>query len=342
MTKEMGLIAVLAFALMGQVGHSAEMPATRPATRPLYEPGKGPLRTVMHSLKLHDGKREKDLAVLAVFPLEGGPYPVIVFSHGASAMGLAYLPLLEYWATHGYVVLAPTHADSLLIDHETLAQIIEKIPTDCDGWKNRVADIELVIDSIPSLPEQEKRMAGKMDEHHLGMGGHSYGGFTAELISGATVTLSDGSKDVSFADKRVLAVEVLSGLGRYLNKVGLHDHSWDHVALPMLVETGTKDGDPKRPPMNPQWQLEPYAFSPAGDKFSVNIEGVNHFTFVGEGGLSLIGETARTQKKLFTYIQMTTLAFWDAYLKNDAPAKKWLLSHQLMADTDGVVKMENK
>jgi len=327
MRKEFTLIAIIATALLGQVGHAGDTPATQPATA---------------DLKLHDAQRDKDLPLLAVFPTDGGPYPVIVFSHGASANGLDYLPLLEYWASHGYVVLAPTHADSMLLTKETLAEIIAKIPTDCAGWKNRVADVELVIDAIPKLPEQDKHLARKMDEHHLGVCGHSYGGFTSELIAGATVVMQAGAPPVSFADKRVQAVEVLSGLGRYLNNLGLQDHSWDKVTLPMLAETGTQDGDPKHRGMVPLWQLEPYAFSPPGDKYAVNIAGVNHFTFVGEGGLLLIGEHGKQQRKLFTYIQMTTLAFWDAYLKGDANAKNWLQTHQLMTDTNGVVKMESK
>src|ERR1043165_9954210 len=61
---------------------------------------------------LHDSARNKDLYMTIEYPTRGGPYPVIVFSHGFGGSNTAYTPLTEYWAGHGYIGLKPSHADS--------------------------------------------------------------------------------------------------------------------------------------------------------------------------------------------------------------------------------------
>src|ERR1041385_257962 len=61
---------------------------------------------------LHDAARNKDLYMTIEYPTRGGPYPVIVFSHGFGGSNVGYTPLTEYWAGHGYIVIKPSHADS--------------------------------------------------------------------------------------------------------------------------------------------------------------------------------------------------------------------------------------
>jgi predicted dienelactone hydrolase len=49
---------------------------------------------------------------------QAGQFPVIVFSHGAGGSGQNYFPLTHYWATHGYVIIQPTHNDSIALRRE--------------------------------------------------------------------------------------------------------------------------------------------------------------------------------------------------------------------------------
>src|SRR5262245_59492662 len=42
---------------------------------------------------------------------DGGPYPVVVFSHGFSANAVWYSHLPEHLASHGFVVVAPEHVE---------------------------------------------------------------------------------------------------------------------------------------------------------------------------------------------------------------------------------------
>src|SRR5262245_11053317 len=75
------------------------------------KPGSFTVRSV-EKLVLHDASRNKDLELRITWPDAGGPFPTIVFSHGAFGSKDNYLTLTEYWASYGYVVLQPTHSDS--------------------------------------------------------------------------------------------------------------------------------------------------------------------------------------------------------------------------------------
>jgi predicted dienelactone hydrolase len=63
-----------------------------------------------HSIR--DEKRGKDLSVRIHHPKGPGPFPVIVFSHGFGAGKTAFTPITEHWASHGFVVISPDHADA--------------------------------------------------------------------------------------------------------------------------------------------------------------------------------------------------------------------------------------
>ena len=72
----------------------------------------------------------------------------------------------------------------------------------------------------------------------------------------------------------------------------------------------------------PDWKKEPYLFSPPGDKYLVYIEGANHMSF--GGGLGSRGS------KPTEVVKATSLAFWNAYLKDDAAAKTSLQSGEVL------------
>jgi predicted dienelactone hydrolase len=65
------------------------------------------------NLSLKDMARKKDLTCKVYYPKTGGPYPVILFSHGFGGNQDGFGPIGKHWASHGYVVIHPTHADGL-------------------------------------------------------------------------------------------------------------------------------------------------------------------------------------------------------------------------------------
>src|SRR6476660_9432957 len=88
---------------------------------PAYDTGEGSLHVASANFSIHDAARNKDLPITAYFPKEGG-YPVIVFSHGALGSGKSYVNLHSFWASRGYVCLAPTHDDSLTLHPQQIRE----------------------------------------------------------------------------------------------------------------------------------------------------------------------------------------------------------------------------
>jgi predicted dienelactone hydrolase len=74
----------------------------------------GPYGVVtIEGLALHDEARHRDIPLKIHLPDAPGPFPVIVFSHGALASKDDYAGLARYWASFGYVSVHPSHADSI-------------------------------------------------------------------------------------------------------------------------------------------------------------------------------------------------------------------------------------
>jgi predicted dienelactone hydrolase len=119
---------------------------------------------------------------------------------------------------------------------------------------------------------------------------------------------------------------------------GLTEDSFDHVSLPYLGITGTLDN--VGPVARPAWHKIPFDRSQAGDKYEVLIQGANHMSFITARTL-LPGQATRAQSML-EYTNSAALAFWDAYLKNDPAAKRYLHSDALEGSSHGAAKIARR
>jgi predicted dienelactone hydrolase len=253
------------------------------------------------------------------------PMPVIIFSHGLGASGAAYTALLEHWASHGYVCIAPTHADS-----QTL--LGRGARPDMRGWAERALDVRIVIDSLNPLQEMYPQLRDRIDVSRIGVAGHSFGAYTAQLIGGATIDIPGVEKGRSFADHRPAAVLLMSPQGT--EQQGLTKQSWREFAKAMMVMTGSEDRGVRG--QDAQWRLEPFTFAPEGDKYAVLIEGANHFSFSGRLA------RGENQQAIFDSIKAISLAFWDAHLKRDEEAKARLQSGEVATSDHVTVQFQHK
>jgi predicted dienelactone hydrolase len=105
----------------------------------------------------------------------GGPYPLVVFSHGFSLSPIVYSTLVEHYASQGYVVLAPEHNEGF--DGSLTGFWSELI--------DRPVDIRRTIDYAEQLTKSGEPLAGMIDLDHVAVVGHSYGGYTALAAAGA-------------------------------------------------------------------------------------------------------------------------------------------------------------
>src|SRR5262245_51240371 len=221
-------------------------------------------------LVLNDSDRTKQIQLRIHYPDARGPFPLIVWSHGAGGSKDNYLTLMEHWASYGYVTIQPTHSDSRLLAAKPSERVSFR------DWQNRPADITFILNSLPQIEATGPALKGMIDSERIGVGGHSYGANTAQLIGGARAFPIGGEK--TFEDSRVTAVMLLSGQGpgEMLTEI-----SWSSFKKPMFVMSGSADG-PTRTGQPAEWRKKPYELSPPGDKHLVWVDGLDH----GYGGIT--------------------------------------------------------
>ena len=290
---------------------------------------------------LHDGTRDKDLHLRIFYPEGPGPFPIIVFSHGAGGSQNCCDALTQHWASYGYVTLQPTHEDSTAqrnnsgaADDNFLRAVRDALKKP-ELWESRPKDVSFLLNALPALEERVPGLAGRLDTADIGVGGHSMGAFTADAIAGARVDLPN-HPGTSFADSRVKAALLLSPQGP--GEFGLTEHSWDQVRVPLLSMTGSLDRSANR--QGPDWKKIPFERSEPGDKYHVFISGANHMSFVS--ARTLMPARAAQGEMILAYVNSASLAFWDAYLKADPAAKRYLQSDALPRFSEGAVHLSRR
>lgn len=102
--------------------------------------------------------------------------PVFVFSHGHRVFPAASVYILEHFASHGWLVVAPEHTgDTTSLEDERTTDIY---------WQ-RGADISASLDFVLA---DGGVFDGLASDRIVG-GGHSFGGYTMALVNGATLDL---------------------------------------------------------------------------------------------------------------------------------------------------------
>lgn len=241
------LAVVLLMLLVSACAHS-------PACDPL------PVDVVTSEL-LHDDERRSQVDVYS--PRSGGPYPLVAFSHGAFSAPERYAALLRAIAASGFVVVAPLHIDSELLN--TGGQP----PPHAETWSTRKADLRLVADAVPAI---EAVLAGvkitAVDEGYL-VAGHSYGAFIAQVLAGATAIGEDAS-----VDRRIEGVIAFSPPGPLPGFIA--DDAWDGLSVPQLLITGTAD---VLPGFLDDWKLHTLAYqrAEAGQQWLWVGKDVDHY-----------------------------------------------------------------
>lgn len=284
-------------------------------------------------ISLHFAPKKRALDIRVTYPAAGRNLPVILWSHGAFGSRDAYGPLVNYWAAHGYVVIQPTHQDS--ISKGTLPSLSN--PLAFREWDTRPQEISYLIDHVDDIIAQVPDLATVMDRQTIGAGGHSYGAHTSMLLAGITVkTGLINKKRKTFGDDRIRAFAIISpqGTGRLMD-----EQSYATLRAPALFVTGSHDEVGANPPPY-TWRLQPFLFAPPHDKYLLFIDGAYH-NFGGISGRNFRWSGAPDPEQV-AVIQRTTLAFFEAYLKNDLAALDYLRHNQLASLSRGKFQITAK
>jgi predicted dienelactone hydrolase len=313
---------------------------TEAASRSRYtsDPGPTPVGAIPDAA-LRDPQRDREILLNIDYPTRGGPHPLLIWSHAGGGSNRAYTGLSSHWAGYGYVVIRPAHGDSPE-NEEPAAEV----------WRNRVRDVTFVLDSLDALEQKYPELQGKIDRSRIGVGGHARGAVTAMQLGG----LQMFPGPVSSADARVKAIVAMSPPGPR-ESWGIRTESFAAIKVPALFITGTLDKG-SRDDETPEWRRQAFDLAPEGDKWLMVIQGARMATFTGRLD-SFVEEASRTrdpvpldpradpreveqerqrransrgiaagqqERALFGIAKSLSLAFWDAYLMNDATGREHL------------------
>lgn len=260
---------------------------------------------------------DRDISLRISYPVgDGGPYPVVVLSHGGGCAGGSYGVIGDHWASHGYMVIQPTHPDSISTGFDMAAVD----PRRMEGIiRERLTDMSVILDGLQTLESSVPAIAGKIDADRVVAAGHSMGGATALLATGMVLENPFSKQRVESAETRYDALLLLSEPG---HNPTLPDEPWRAVSLPTLIYTGTNDyGSESRGNTNIPFE---YAIvnEPAGldvPKHHLWIDDVDHFI----GGAWCKIEEAYDQEAV-SVLRGVSTAFLDAYAKQDEGAVAFL------------------
>jgi predicted dienelactone hydrolase len=179
-----------------------------------------------------------------------GSYPLVVFSHGFGGLSLQSVPLMEQLASHGFVVVAPSHTGNTQDDSSSPNPEADRFP-----------DIAFVIDEMAAAnSDAGSAFFGHVDATNVGVAGHSYGGMTAQFMAAGY----GGAP----ADPRVKAIVPVAP-----SSASLSDEQLAGITIPTTLIVGTLDG------LQPQALRSFNGQASAPDLSLVEVIGANHTHF---------------------------------------------------------------
>lgn len=267
----------------------------------------GQTPVTVSTLTVVDESRNRSIPVLVRSIPRRAPAPLVVFSHGGLADEFVFPDFGNRLARAGFIVLYPRHADSRLNSNSGgLFGMNNNL--------NRVRDVSAMLDRLAQVEQAVPHLRGMIDRERIGVAGHSYGAYVAQVIGGARVLVS--GRYTSLQDKRVDAVMPISAQGIDAN-YGLGADSWRELRLPLFTITGTLDSGAAQF-NDPNFNLLEYKGacffrSVPGDKFMMVITGARHTSFGNPAGGTATQLTSEYGE-----------IFFRAYLMNDTRSAKLL------------------
>ena len=296
----------------------------------------------INGIQLQNMNSGRTMEVLVRYPKGPGPYPLVIFSHGALSNEQAFGAASEHWASHGYIVIHPKHADARESDRsrgfdggQSAVSTTSRKPlirrgggvglgafggaNSGQGRIERIRDVTHILDALEQFEALISPLKGKLKVDAIAVAGHSLGAYVAQCHGGVK-TLVDG-RLADLSDSRVKCVVPISAQGES-QSYGLTADSWMEALTPAMHITGTRDRSAPDRPGGPMGDVKnkvmPFERSPAGGKYLLTIEGATHVSFGGRLG----NISGRVNAGDLT--KVVSLVFLEAWLRDDADARAWL------------------
>lgn len=249
--------------------------------------------------------------------------PVIIWSHGFGGNRDGASFISRHLAGQGYTLVHITHigTDSSLWEGKDGHpwDVLRNAKISREVTLDRMYDVPFVLDQLEHWAKENPEIGDIMDLTCIGMSGHSFGAMTTQVMAG--MQFPDLNNDLqTIRDKRLCCGIVYSPVPiAHLTNESPAD-IYGGIEIPLLHMTGTEDESP----------LEGYGYKHRllvrdhanhPEQYTQILEGGDHMVYNGTRG-KLTNNDKREEHE--REILHAAHAFWDAYLKDDAGAKKWL------------------
>ncbi|HVO86933.1 MAG TPA: hypothetical protein VMV45_00205, partial [Casimicrobiaceae bacterium] len=182
-----------------------------------------------------------------IFATDAASFPVLLFSSGLDGSPLTdgYITAITFFASYGYVVVAPFHGDARFVDLH-LQDISDAIFAALHFSDYTAMQAARPLSLSASLDAVLARFsfAGRMDQNRIGGFGASLGAEALMLMRGAQLTDSVGlsSKVVTNDTRLKAAVGYVPYFGQVIFPAfGRDQRGIDNVTMPYLAISGTND-----------------------------------------------------------------------------------------------------
>lgn len=296
----------------------------------------GPYKVVLKRGDFVDESRQNEDGSVRAIPYkiyhpaeaQSEKFPLILWSHGfgGNRDGAGFIS--RYVASHGYVIAHLTHhgTDSSLWEGkdghpwDILRQTKVSRPTTV----NRFKDIPFALDALHEWAQDNPDIGQVIDFDHIGMSGHSFGALSTQVAAGQL--FGDENEELhSLREDRIQAGVLYSPVpvaDHLLDRIkDLEDvNIYESISIPLLHMTGTADDAPIGG-ADYTHRLKVFENTGHPEKYLLVKEGGDHMVYNGTRGKLDKNPLRETHEEL---IQIFSLAFWDAKLKNNAAAQRWL------------------
>lgn len=298
--------------------------STLAALFPLLAPAYDPLvisnsfKPSYSDLTLTDASRKREVPIRVYWPKEGGPAPVVLFSHGLGGSRENNGYLGQHFSARGYVVVHTQHigSDESVWKGVSAGKRMDSMRKAASGENLmlRIKDVSFVLDELERLNTSDAKFKGRLDLTKVGMSGHSFGAMTTQATSGQSFP-GVGQR---YTDSRIKAAITYSGSAPGNGNTA--KSTFGSVKIPWLVMTGTHDTSVIGG-ATVETRKAVFPALPAGDKYGLVLFEAEHSAFSERG---LPGDRNKRNPNHHRAILGLSTAFWDAYLKGNSEAKAWL------------------
>ena len=168
----------------------------------------------------------------------------------------------------GFVVLAPTHRDSVSLG-------VKRGTNDPRYFAWRLDDMARVHASLAQLEARIPALARRIDITRIAATGHSFGGLVAQTLGGATYFDPLRGTTQSRALPGVKSVIIFSGAGIFTPLLRAEDFA--ALTLPTLVTVGTQDLQQAPELTGYQWRRQPYDLIASREKYLLTLNEADHY-----------------------------------------------------------------